>query len=57
MADITACNTKDCPMKDSCYRYTCVKNEFWQSYFTIPPYKVSENDVISCEHFWRNDEQ
>jgi hypothetical protein len=61
MADITACSgeSKDenesfsCPFKDNCYRYTCNKNPYWQSYFTEIPFDKEEGD---CEYYWANKE-
>jgi len=49
MADITACSGVNCPLKDKCYRYTCIKNPDWQSYFMEPPIKDGK-----CEYLWRN---
>lgn len=38
MADITKCEGKNCPLKESCYRYTAKDNEYRQSYFIKTPY-------------------
>lgn len=51
MADITMCQDKDCPMKDHCYRYTAIANEYYQSYFTESPRKD-----LQCDEFWDNKE-
>lgn len=48
MADITMCTGENCPMKESCYRFTAVASEYWQSYFAIPPIKDGE-----CEQYWK----
>jgi hypothetical protein len=40
MADITKCEGKDCPLKESCYRYTAIDSEYRQAYFTESPYSV-----------------
>ena len=49
MADITKCEGKDCPLKETCYRFTAKDNEYGQSYFTETPYnKEKEN----CEYLW-----
>lgn len=45
-----------CPLRNKCYRYTEPKNEHWQSYFSEPPLKTSEDGVQSCEHFWNNED-
>lgn len=51
MPDITMCEGRDCPIKESCYRYTAKPNEFRQSYFVDTPYKDGE-----CEHYWKIDD-
>ena len=53
MADITCCSGKDCPFKETCYRFTAPKNEYWQSYFTKPP--VVKGEEISCDYYWENE--
>ena len=47
MSDITKCDSKDCPIRETCYRYTAEANEYWQSYFTTPPLKDGK-----CEEYW-----
>lgn len=49
MADICMCKGTDCPLKESCYRYTANKNEILQSYFKEPPVKDGK-----CEMYWGN---
>lgn len=49
MSDITMCNGKDCPLKESCYRYTAPKSLIWQSYFQVTPYNHKEEE---CEYYW-----
>ena len=46
MADITMCSGEDCPLKESCYRFTAESNEFRQSYFLTPPF-----DGKTCEKY------
>ena len=57
MADITMCigekDGKDCPLKETCYRYKAKPNEFWQSYFMEPPYNELEE---KCYHYWKIEE-
>jgi len=48
MSDITKCNGDDCPLKESCYRYTSLDGER-QSYLSDIPYKGSD-----CEYFMDN---
>jgi hypothetical protein len=47
MADITMCSGKDCPLKDSCYRFNAKKSDFRQSYFVNTPLKDGK-----CHFFW-----
>lgn len=46
------CLGDGCPLKDKCYRHTAKANEYWQSYFMVPPYKHGE----LCAEFWDNSE-
>jgi hypothetical protein len=46
MPDITLCSGLNCPLKDTCYRYTAKADEYWQSYFEVPPYDDE------CEYYW-----
>jgi hypothetical protein len=48
MPDISMCWGKECPFKESCYRYVAKPNEYRQSYFVEPPYRVVEG---MCEFF------
>lgn len=36
MPDITMCANKECPLKDSCYRFTAIPNNYRQSYSWFP---------------------
>lgn len=49
MADITKCNSEECPLRQSCYRYTAPKSNY-QSVFVIPPYN---KETKSCDEFWQ----
>lgn len=46
MPDITMCKGKDCPLKETCYRYKAKPSDL-QSYFIEPPYKDDK-----CTHYW-----
>lgn len=50
MSDIAKCENESCPLKDSCYRYTALANEFRQSYakFQI------DDESGECSGFWDN---
>lgn len=45
--DITKCKGKDCPLKESCYRFTAKEDKVNQSYFAEPPIKDNQ-----CEMYW-----
>jgi hypothetical protein len=47
MSDITMCVGTNCPQKETCYRYTAKPNEYWQSYFSVPPIKDGK-----CDMYW-----
>lgn len=49
MVDIAVCDRRDCPKKDSCFRYLAERDEFRQTYLIIDSLKVDDN----CEHYWR----
>jgi hypothetical protein len=48
--DITCCTGKDCPFKETCYRFTAPKSEFRQSYFFEPP--IIKGEEVTCEYYW-----
>ena len=52
MPDITMCKGEDCPMKETCYRFTANANEFMQSYFMNAPIKEDK----TCDHYWPNED-
>lgn len=54
MADITMCQTKDCPIKQSCYRFTAIPNREYQSYFTETPY---DEDDERCDHYIKTENE
>ena len=51
MADIAMCSGKDCPIKETCYRFTSLVNEYGQSYFLEPPGKI-EKGKFTCDMYW-----
>jgi hypothetical protein len=53
MADITMCEDKECPKKESCLRYTATANPYRQSYFCSSPRVEGEE----CVWFWDNEER
>lgn len=50
--DITMCKGTDCPLKENCYRFTAINNEYRKSYFVEPPFKEGK-----CEMFWGENSQ
>jgi len=48
MADISMCSGFECPLRDTCYRYTAKPSER-QSWFIKPPYKDGK-----CKEYWPN---
>lgn len=51
MADITKCTGKNCPLKETCYRFRSPANDMWQSYFVENPYSEEEKD---CKYYYKN---
>ena len=45
MSDITKCNNKSCPSKETCWRWLAPANKKWQSY------SLFEWDD-GCEFYW-----
>lgn len=45
------CKGDKCPRKDNCYRHTAKPDEYAQTYFKNPPYKM---DWSQCDYFWNN---
>ncbi len=37
MPDITMCSGEGCELKETCYRYKAIPNEYRQSFFKQPP--------------------
>ena len=49
MADISMCQNKECPSKETCYRFTAVVSQYGQSYA-----KFSQDENGYCEGFTHN---
>lgn len=52
--DITMCEGKDCPLRNTCYRYLCKPDKYWQSYFMDVPYDAKKK---TCESYWEYKEK
>lgn len=57
MPDITMCCNYDCPLKEKCYRYRAIPDEYWQSFAMFKPetYSIGIGMITKCEHFWEVD--
>jgi hypothetical protein len=52
MADISKCDGENCPLKESCYRFTVESNPLWQSYFSEVPYDKEKEE---CNYYLKNE--
>ena len=52
MPDITKCKGIDCPIKDSCYRYTAEDSGKWQSWFVDDNVGKLVDNKFSCDVYW-----
>ena len=52
MADITKCKGIDCPIKDSCYRYTAEDSGKWQSWFVDNNVGEHTEEGFKCDVYW-----
>jgi hypothetical protein len=52
MPDISMCSNSTCPLREQCYRFTAVPNEYRQSYGTFKP--EIKGDKVECKHFIDN---
>ena len=52
MSDISKCSGINCPLKKTCYRFTAISSDFWQSWSEWFPIKV--NNKWTCEGFISN---
>lgn len=50
MPDISCCKGQDCPLKETCYRFTVKPDPYWQSYFGETPYNEEKKD---CDYYWK----
>ena len=53
MADITMCIGTNCPLKETCYRYRAVKDNYRQSMFVEVPFKITPMNTIECKYYWK----
>lgn len=50
MPDISMCANRECPLRETCYRYVAKPNEYRQSYAKFEP-----TNETSCEHYTSKD--
>lgn len=55
MPDITMCRGQGCNLKEWCYRYKAIPDEFWQYFFADTPVNIS-GEVHICDYFWETKE-
>lgn len=48
MSDITMCEGKGCPKKETCYRFTVTPDTYWQAWFAGTP--TTENE--ECPYYY-----
>jgi hypothetical protein len=47
MPDISMCTNKDCPLKETCYRFKAIPDKYRQSYGGFAP-----DDKGECKYYW-----
>ena len=50
MVDIAMCSRRDCPDRNTCYRYLAEADEDYQSYIVVDKPIISHGE---CEMYWR----
>lgn len=50
MADITMCANEDCPKRETCYRATAERKEYWQAWSKFGPDESGE-----CPWYWKDE--
>ncbi len=59
MPDITMCEGKDCPLKETCYRFTAKADIYYQAFFAEPPFINNEKNnavqkgYVGCKYYWK----
>ena len=48
MPDISMCHGEGCDKKDTCYRYTAIPSQYWQSFM--------KPDPKDCKNYWDDKE-
>jgi len=50
--DISKCEGKECPLRDTCYRYTVKADEFMQAYGS---YWRDLEEKNKCKYYWEDE--
>ena len=56
MPDISMCINTECPLRQSCHRYTAIPSEYRQAYTTFK-YRLINDNHIACDGFISNNGQ
>jgi hypothetical protein len=54
MADITKCKGLNCPLKETCYRYSAKESDYNQTWFLAGNVGISKDDEFECVYYWPN---
>ena len=55
MADITMCVGTECPLRETCYRYTAKVNPYRQSFADFTNKVTCKDGVYECEDYVPNE--
>ena len=50
MPDISMCQGRNCPQKETCYRYKATPDKYWQSWAEFDT--AREEDGLPCQYYW-----
>ena len=53
MADVSKCSGTNCPLKETCYRFTAPNSELWQSWMTSVPIKDGKCEMYIDNKLWK----
>ncbi len=57
MADITKCKGVNCPLKETCYRYTAKESEYNQTWFLANNVGIGKDEEFECVYYWLTEKQ
>jgi hypothetical protein len=44
------CDNKDCPLRESCYRFTATPSKYMQTYADFE--FTTKDGITECEYYW-----